>query len=191
MSPLELPPRADADDPAPMCTTKPTRCPACSSTRLWWNGHRTRAASVMRSGHAHYVPELRSRRLRCARCRHGWTLPTAGPRRGQALPTERGRARCGALRPRFDARRRRDGMLVLAPHRQPMDRVVRERDRRHLDGRMAPVCAPRGSLAPPHARRCRVHPRGCPLNLDARRATLRIDGHRRARVDRSRAQRWR
>lgn len=63
---------------------RPDGCPICNA-RVWWDGTRTRTASVRLSGKTVHIGGICCRRARCADdgCSHRWCLfpPGLGPRR--------------------------------------------------------------------------------------------------------------
>ncbi len=53
---------------------KPRQCILCESGRIWFNGSRSRGASVMVMGAVVYIAELLCRRVKCSECKTSWTL---------------------------------------------------------------------------------------------------------------------
>lgn len=59
---------------------KPNACPFCGHTRLWWDGCRTRSASVRTEHGTVHLTDIPCRRVTCAApsCRKSWTLRPPG-----------------------------------------------------------------------------------------------------------------
>jgi hypothetical protein len=53
---------------------KPLACVFCCHSRVWWNGDRGRAVTVLVLDLVLHVAGIRCRRVRCAKCKTSWTL---------------------------------------------------------------------------------------------------------------------
>lgn len=60
--------------------TKPVQCIFCMGRTIWWNGRRTRAASILVGGVGVYLSEVVCPRVKCGTrgCRKSWTLRPEG-----------------------------------------------------------------------------------------------------------------
>lgn len=57
---------------------KPSACIFCGHRRVWWNGGRTRSASVRTSEGNIHLAQVRCRRVKCADCLRSWVLRPPG-----------------------------------------------------------------------------------------------------------------
>jgi len=66
---------------------KPSTCLFCQGSRIQWNGHRIRTASVLIGDQVKYLNDIPCRRVKCGQCHQSWTLRPPGlmPRRHYQL----------------------------------------------------------------------------------------------------------
>lgn len=59
---------------------KPATCAFCGGSRIWWDGHRTRTASVRTDDGTAHLVDVRCPRVKCAdrACKKSWTLRPPG-----------------------------------------------------------------------------------------------------------------